>query len=243
MLILDLGTRSGKWSVSRSGRALAQGKGPPGTLCTGDWVGLRTGLDTEATEKKILSPLPGIEPRSHCCPARSQTLLVDRLWWGEDDVSELCLYGHIVHPRMIALWIMVWWYRLGLNPNSSTRALWQPPVVSGGPMNRDISGASRGMDEGIDNLVCSSPWDFKIYLTCSKILLHGTSGFTYHPKEGVMRMFIAPKIHLLGRVRTRGPLCPVCKHTIHYTTRLLARHYTDWATRLTTMCTTFFNSQ
>jgi hypothetical protein len=29
MLILDLGTRSGKWSVSRSGRALSQGKGPP----------------------------------------------------------------------------------------------------------------------------------------------------------------------------------------------------------------------
>jgi hypothetical protein len=41
--------------------------------CTGGWVGLRAGLDTEATGK-ILSPLPGIEPRSPGVPARSQTL-------------------------------------------------------------------------------------------------------------------------------------------------------------------------
>jgi hypothetical protein len=44
-------------------------------------------------------------------------------------------------PRWFAIWIMVWWYRLGLTPNSSTRALWQPPVLSGGHVSRDISGA------------------------------------------------------------------------------------------------------
>jgi hypothetical protein len=44
-----------------------------GTHCTGGWVGPRAGLDTEATGK-ILSPLPGIEPRSPGRPARSQTL-------------------------------------------------------------------------------------------------------------------------------------------------------------------------
>jgi hypothetical protein len=32
----------------------------PGTHCTGGWVGLRAGLDTEA-RGKILLPLPGIE--------------------------------------------------------------------------------------------------------------------------------------------------------------------------------------
>jgi hypothetical protein len=30
-------------------------------------------------------------------------------------------------------------------------------------------------------------------LTCRKILRHGTSGFTSHPKEGVLRIFIALK--------------------------------------------------
>jgi hypothetical protein len=48
------------------------GERTPGTHCTGGWVGPRAGLDTEATEK-ILSSLPGIEPRSPGRPARSQT--------------------------------------------------------------------------------------------------------------------------------------------------------------------------
>jgi hypothetical protein len=63
--------------VSGQGHApaalLPPGKGPPGTHCTGGWVGPRAGLDTEA-RGKILSPLPGIEPRSPGLPARSQTL-------------------------------------------------------------------------------------------------------------------------------------------------------------------------
>jgi hypothetical protein len=45
----------------------------PRTHCSGGWVGPRAGLDTEA-RGKILSPLPGIEPRSAGRPARSQTL-------------------------------------------------------------------------------------------------------------------------------------------------------------------------
>jgi hypothetical protein len=45
----------------------------PGTHCTGSWVGPGAGLDTEA-RGKILSPLPGIEPRSSCRAVRSQTL-------------------------------------------------------------------------------------------------------------------------------------------------------------------------
>jgi hypothetical protein len=83
---------------------------------------------------------------------------------------------------VIAMWTMAWWYRLGLTPNLSTRALWQPPVLSGGPVNRDTSGASRRIGEGNENLFCSR-----------KILRHWTSGFTSHPKEGVLRIFIALK--------------------------------------------------
>jgi hypothetical protein len=88
---------------------------------------------------------------------------------------------------------MVRWYLLWLTPNLSTRDLWQPPVLSDGPVRRDISGASRRMDEGNENLIYPSPWDFKRSLTCRKILLHGISGFTSHPKEGALRIFISFK--------------------------------------------------
>jgi hypothetical protein len=66
-----------------------------------------------------------------------------------------------------------------LTLNLSTRALWQPPVLSGGPVSSDISGASRRMGEGNENLVYPS----------RKILQHGTSGFSSHPKGGVLRIF------------------------------------------------------
>jgi hypothetical protein len=108
--------------------------------------------------------------------------------------SQNCgLYGAIIHPRVIAMWTKVWWYWLGLIPNLSKRALWQPPILSGGPVSRDISGASRRMDEGNKNLVYLSPWDFKKFLTYRKILWHGTCGFTSHSKEGMLRIFIALK--------------------------------------------------
>jgi hypothetical protein len=47
------------------------------------------------------------------------------------------------------------------------------------------------MGEGNENLVCLSPWDFKISFTCRKILRHGTSGFSSRLKEGVLRTFFA----------------------------------------------------
>jgi hypothetical protein len=133
-------------------------------------------------------------------------VLVDWLWWSKTDVSEL---RPIVHPRVIAMWTMVWWYRLGLTPNLSTRALWQPPVLSGGPVSRDISGASRIMDEGNGNLVCPSPWDFERLLTCSKVLRHGISGFTSHSKEGVVRIFVALKNPSPWPGSNQRPLGPV----------------------------------
>jgi hypothetical protein len=52
------------------------GERTPGTHWTGGWVGPRAGLDTEA-RGKILSPLPGVEPRLLGRPARSQTLLTE----------------------------------------------------------------------------------------------------------------------------------------------------------------------
>jgi hypothetical protein len=42
---------------------------------------------------------------------------------------------------------MAWWYRLGLTLN------WQPPVLCGGPVSRDISGGIKRMGKGNENLV------------------------------------------------------------------------------------------
>jgi hypothetical protein len=45
------------------------------------------------------------------------------------------------------------------------------------------------------------------FLTCRKILRHGTASFTYRPKEGVLHIFIAFKNHSLpcSNSRTLGP--------------------------------------
>jgi hypothetical protein len=48
------------WSVSRPGRFLPPGK-TSSTHCTGGWVGLRAGQDTEA-RGKILCPFRGSDP-------------------------------------------------------------------------------------------------------------------------------------------------------------------------------------
>jgi hypothetical protein len=62
------------WVVSITPRPrFSPGERTPGTHCTGGWVGPIAGLDTEAAGK-ILSPLPGIEPRLPGRPVRSQTL-------------------------------------------------------------------------------------------------------------------------------------------------------------------------
>jgi hypothetical protein len=119
------------------------------------------------------------------------------------------LYGPIVHPRVTAMWTMVWWYRLGLTPNLSTRALWQQPVLSGGSVSRDISGVSRRMGEGNENLVHPSKPDFKRSLTCHKILRHGTFGFTSYLKEGVLWIFITLEHQSLWPGSNKWTLGPV----------------------------------
>jgi hypothetical protein len=50
-----------------------RGKDPPGTHFTGGWVGPSVVLNIEV-RRKILLPLPGIEPRWPGRPVRSQTL-------------------------------------------------------------------------------------------------------------------------------------------------------------------------
>jgi hypothetical protein len=71
--------------------AFYPGERTPGTHCTGYWVGPRAGLDTEV-RRKILLPLPGIEPRSSGRPVRRQTL-----YWLSYPGSVKSYYCDIIH--------------------------------------------------------------------------------------------------------------------------------------------------
>jgi hypothetical protein len=61
----------GEWSTSRPGRFI-HGERGPGTHWIEGWVNPRTGLDD--VEKRMFLTLPGIEFRTLCRAARSQSL-------------------------------------------------------------------------------------------------------------------------------------------------------------------------
>jgi hypothetical protein len=75
-------------------------------------------------------------------------------------------------------------------------------------------------------IVYPSPWDFKRSLTCCKILRHGTSGFTSHPKEDVLWIFIAPKKSIALAGFEPMIFGSSGKHTTHYTTKATPCHGT-----------------
>jgi hypothetical protein len=63
-----------------------------------------------------------------------------------------------------------------------------------------------------------SVWDIsKRSLKCRKILRHGKSGFTFHPKEGVLWICIALKNPSPAGFEP-ATFGSSCKHTNHYTT-------------------------
>jgi hypothetical protein len=82
------------------------------------------------------------------------------------------------------MWAMVMMIRLGKTPNSSTRALWQSY------QKRNL-GASRRNGRRSENFAYQHLRYVNGTLKCSKTLRYGASGFTFLPKEGVLRMFIA----------------------------------------------------
>jgi hypothetical protein len=122
--ILDFGSRR-EWVVSVTHRPrFSPGEKIPGTHCTGGWVGTRAGLDTEATGE-ILSPLPGIEPRSPGRPVRSQTL-----YW-----LSYPAHHKVMHvPILITIRIMV------LHQNCKTR---QPCWTIWSEIPKPVSGCGR----------------------------------------------------------------------------------------------------
>jgi hypothetical protein len=69
----------------------------------------------------------------------------------------------------------------------------------------ETSGESRRNERRNENFVYRYMKYLKGPSTCCTILRHGTSGFTYYPKEGVLRILSPLKIHRLSRVLTRDP--------------------------------------
>jgi hypothetical protein len=83
----------------------------------------------------------------------------------------------------------------------------------------ETSGASRKNGRRNENFAYQYLRYLKGSLTCRKILRHGTYGFTSHPKEGVLRIFIAIKNPLPWWGFEPAILWCSGKHTNHYTTK------------------------
>jgi hypothetical protein len=111
-----------------------------------------------------------------------------------------------------------WWDRLGITPHSTTRTLWQCY------QQRHLVQLG-WMDKGVRILPIQYLRYLKGSLTCRKFLQHGTSGFTSHPKEDVLRIFIALKNPSRRLVRNTRRLSPVA---ITLTTTLPRRLYNVW---------------
>jgi hypothetical protein len=74
------------------------------------------------------------------------------------------------------------------------------------------------MGEGNEKLVYSSLWDFNSSFSRHKILRHGTSGFTSHPKgRSAVDFYRALKSTALAGFEP-DTFGPSGKHTNHYTT-------------------------
>jgi hypothetical protein len=95
------------------------------------------------------------------------------------------------------------------------KLLIRPPELSGNPSSRVIWEQVRGMDEKARILPIQYLRYLNGSLTCRKIL-QGASGFTSHPKEVVLRIFIAlENLSAESQTENRGSRG---KHTNQYIT-------------------------
>jgi hypothetical protein len=95
--------------------------------------------------------------------------------------------------------------------------LTRPPELSGSLTSRVIWEQVGETDEGV-RIILSGSEIFQEISTCRKISRRGASGFASHPKESVLRIFIA-----LKNTSPRQDFEPTTlgysgKHTNHFTT-------------------------
>jgi hypothetical protein len=124
-------------------------------------------------------------------------------WLIDYDWVRLCLRiaatnVPIVHPPGD-----IWAWRAMVMMMPSGDNSWPVHQNSLSVLPAEISRASRRNGRRSENFAYQHLKYLKGSLKCRKILRHGTYGFSFHSKEGVLRIFIALKIHHLGRVWTR----------------------------------------
>jgi hypothetical protein len=116
-------------------------------------------------------------------------------------------------PADIRAWrTMTEWHQQGSLPI-------RPPELSGNPTSSHLVVKQEVHAKEIMNFAVRSNINtLNGYLICHKILSHGASGFTFPPKEGVLRIFVALKNPLPSvgfqpaNIGSRG------KHANHHTT-------------------------
>jgi hypothetical protein len=134
------------------------------------------------------------------------------------DVAWMITHAHVQNvgartSQKVTTWLIdwLWWVRLCLrtvatvNPSGDMRA-WRAMVVipagdnswlihqsSLAVLPAEISGASRRNGRRSEDFAYQYLKYLKGSWTCRKILWYGTSGFTSHTKESVLRTFIALK--------------------------------------------------
>jgi hypothetical protein len=113
--------------------------------------------------------------------------LTDRLRWS-GTMSQNC--GHQRDYCSSLGWMWAWITVVMMQAGDNS---WLAHHSSLAVLPSETSGASRRSGRRSKNFAYQYLKYIKGYLTCRKILRHGANGFTSHPKEGVLRIFIALK--------------------------------------------------
>jgi hypothetical protein len=125
--------------------------------------------------------------------------LIYWLWWVRLCLRTAATNGPVVHPPGD----MRAWRAMVMMPAEDN--IWLVHQSSLAILPAQTSWTSRRNGRKSENFASQYLKYFKGSLTCRKILRHGTSGFTSHSKKGVLRTFIALKVHRHGQFWTRDP--------------------------------------
>jgi hypothetical protein len=150
-----------------------------------------------------MTSLPKHEADFQECYMGKRSLERPRRWWKDDKhVGDVRLrlwtavtIVSIVHTSGdIWTWrtIVWWWYRRGKTSDSCQSSLAIPPAVTSGSKQEER------VKEMINLAFEVSFSYFEVIFICRKVLWHGANDFTFPPKEGVLRFFMALKNPLAG---------------------------------------------
>jgi hypothetical protein len=133
-------------------------------------------------------------------------LMIDCLWWGET-VSQNCGHQWACCSSPGDMWAWRAMVMMILAGDDS----WLIHQSSLAALPAETSGASR-RNGWSEDFAYQYVKYVKGSLTCHKILRHGTCGFTFPPKEGVLRIFVTSAGFEPATLGSSG------KDTNHYTT-------------------------